>query len=91
MHDIQILQMPLFQRAYKKLHLKEKSIVDDAIRAIAKNPTIGEQKKGDLINIYVYKFKIHQQEMLMAYEWDPEQRVLLALGVHENFCHDLKR
>ncbi len=91
MHDIQILQMPLFQRAHKKLHLKEKSIVDDAIRAIVKNPTIGEQKKGDLINIYVYKFKIHQQEMLMAYEWDPEQRVLLALGVHENFYHDIKR
>jgi len=29
--------------------------------------------------------------MLLAYEWDPNTRVLLLLGSHENFYRDLKR
>ncbi|MBV8802560.1 MAG: type II toxin-antitoxin system RelE/ParE family toxin [Gammaproteobacteria bacterium] len=29
--------------------------------------------------------------MLLAYEWIPEKRLLLALGIHENFYRDLKR
>ncbi|MCW8443625.1 type II toxin-antitoxin system RelE/ParE family toxin [Fluoribacter gormanii] len=28
---------------------------------------------------------------LLAYEWDPALRILLALGVHQNFYRDLKR
>jgi mRNA-degrading endonuclease RelE of RelBE toxin-antitoxin system len=91
MNDVQILQMPLFKRAYKKLHLKEKMVVDEAIRMILGNPKIGDKKKGDLTHTYVYKFMMHRQEMLMAYEWDEKQRILLALGVHENFYRDLKR
>ena len=90
MNNIHVLQMPLFKRAYKKLHAKEKLIVDDAVKGIVKDPTLGIQKKGELLNIYVYKFKIHHQEMLLAYEWDPKRRILLALGMHENFYRDLK-
>jgi mRNA-degrading endonuclease RelE of RelBE toxin-antitoxin system len=89
--NIAIRQMPAFKRAYKKLHGQEKSKVDDAIRAIIVNPDVGEEKKGDLVGIFVYKFKVHRQEMLLAYEWDPKERLLLALGVHENFYRDLKR
>ena len=55
------------------------------------SPKIGEEKKGDLSEVYVYKFKVNQQQMLLAYEWDETQRLLLALGVHENFYRDLKR
>ncbi|MDP1603723.1 MAG: type II toxin-antitoxin system RelE/ParE family toxin [Legionella sp.] len=43
-----------------------------------------------LSGVYVYKFKISHQQMLLAYEWDYESRILLALGVHENFYRDLK-
>ncbi len=50
-----------------------------------------EAKKGDLLGVSVYKFKIQKQEMLLAYKWDPKTRLLLALGVHENFYRDLKR
>ena len=60
-------------------------------RAIIQDPEIGEGKKGGLAGVFVYKFKIHHQEMLLAYEWNPEQRLLLALGVHENFYQGLKR
>ena len=65
-----IKQMPAFKKVYKKLHEKEQAIVNNAICAIVNNPTIGQEKKGDLAGVFVYKFKIHKQEMLLAYEWD---------------------
>jgi mRNA-degrading endonuclease RelE of RelBE toxin-antitoxin system len=89
--DVHIKQMPAFKRAYKKLHPNKKAMVDNAIHAIVKNPKIGEEKKGDLTGVYVYKFKIHHQEILLAYEWSSKVRLLLALGVHENFYRGLKK
>jgi len=86
-----IKQMPAFKRIYKKLYSPEKAKVNNAIRAIMKNPKIGQEKKGDLSGVFVHKFKIQKKEMLLAYEWDPRQRLLLALGVHENFYRDLKK
>ena len=91
MTDVIIKQMPAFKRAYKKLHKQQKEKVNDAIIEIVKNPEIGVEKKGDLSGVYVYKFDIDHQEMLLAYVWNPEERLLLALGVHENFYRDLKR
>ncbi len=91
MDRVKILQMPAFKRAYKKLHLNQQIKVDEAIEEIRKNPKIGEEKKGDLSRVYVYKFKVHRQEMLLAYEWEEQTRTLMVLGVHENFYRDLKR
>lgn len=90
MTEIVVKQMPAFRKTYKKLHANEKNLVNEAIRTIIQTPTIGQEKKGDLVGVLVYKFKMHHQEFLLAYEWDPEQRILLALGVHENFYRDLK-
>lgn len=83
--------MPTFKRVYKKLHQNEKTVVDKAIREVIKNPKLGQEKKGDLTGVFVYKFKMQYQEMLLAYEWNELERLLLALGVHENFYRDLKR
>ena len=91
MTDIVIQQMPAFKRVYKKLHKQHQTIVNEAILAIVNNPMIGEEKKGDLAGVFVYKFKMHHQEFLLAYEWDPLNRLLFALGVHENFYRDLKK
>jgi mRNA-degrading endonuclease RelE of RelBE toxin-antitoxin system len=91
MTDIIVKQMPAFKKAYKKLHANKKAVVDDAIRTIIKNPKVGEEKKGDLTDVFVYKFKVHHQEILLAYEWNIKERLLLALGVHENFYRDLKK
>lgn len=77
-------------KAYKKLPVSHKSIVNEAVRNIANNPKIGEEKKGDLLGVYVYKFKINHQQFLLAYEWDPALRVLLALGVHETSTEILR-
>ncbi len=91
MSEIIVLQMPDFKRAYKKLHPNQKSSVDKAIAEIVKNPNLGEVKKGDLAGVYVFKFNIINQQYLLAYEFDPSTRILLALGVHENFYRDLKK
>lgn len=83
--EISVSQMPAFKKAYKKLHANQKSMINEMIRKIIENPEIGERKKGDLAGVYVYKSKIKHQEILLAYEWDVKKRLLLALGVHENF------
>ena len=69
----------------------EKLDVDSAVDAIVKTPEIGEPKRGDLAGVRVYKYKRNGQSMLLAYESDPETRMLLLLGSHENFYRDLKR
>ena len=91
MPEIIVKQMPGFKKAYKKLHPNEKKYVDKAIKAIIINPKTGEEKKGDLAGVFVYKLKFQTKEFLLGYEWDPKQRLLLALGVHENFYRDLKQ
>lgn len=89
-NDIVVLQTPMFARKKKKLKKNEIRDLDIAVREIVNNPEIGDKKKGDLADIWVYKFKIIRQEYLLAYQWDEKQRLLIALGVHENFYRDLK-
>ena len=89
--EVIVLMMPAFMRRYKKLHSNQKTQVDVAIKVIKDNPLVGTEKKGDLAGVYVYKFDCVRQEFLLAYEFDPETRVLVGLGVHENFYKDLKR
>jgi len=88
MTNITLLQMPTFKKAYKKLHKQSKIEVDHAIRTIITDPKIGVEKKGDLVGVFIYKFKIHKQEMLLAYEWDPKTRMLLALSFFRKSLHD---
>ena len=88
---VQVLQTAMFKRAYKRLHPNQKADVDDAVASIVRDPAIGEAKKGDLLGVFVYKFKSSGQSILLAYEYDPATRMLLLLGSHENFYRDLKR
>lgn len=93
---LKILDTPSFGRVVKKLHARDKKVVDEAVGAIAADPMIGEEKKGDLAGIFVYKFKLNKQEVLLAYRPQPNKSrpkeiVLLSLGSHENFYSDLKR
>lgn len=88
---IQVLQTPLFAKQKKKLRKTQIKELDKALKVIIKNPKVGEQKKGNLSNICVYKFKITNQLYLLAYEWNKKSRILIALGVHENFYRKLKK
>lgn len=88
---IQVLQTTTFARVYKKLHRQSKVDVDHAVALIVDNLKLGIPKRGDLSGVYVYQFKSQNQEMLLAYEFDPTTRLLLLLGTHENFYRALKR
>ncbi|HEU4376553.1 MAG TPA: type II toxin-antitoxin system RelE/ParE family toxin [Telluria sp.] len=91
-----ILVTPSFARAIKKWHVKDKLVVDKAVKAIAGDLSIGEEKKGDLAGVFVHKFKINKQELLLAYQPHPDQfppvSVLMpSFGSHEHFYTELKR
>ena len=88
---LKIKNTPTFAKVVKKLHGKDKKTVDDAVREILANPTIGEAKKGDLLGVSVYKFKLNKQEILLAYSVATDELLLIALGTHENFYRDMKR
>ena len=96
MTPLRILDTPSFRRVVKKMHARDKRVADRVICDIAADPSIGEEKKGDLAGIFVYKFKVNKQEVLLAYRLQPNkfkplEVVLLSLGSHENFYCDMKR
>ncbi|MEQ1638623.1 MAG: type II toxin-antitoxin system RelE/ParE family toxin [Methylococcales bacterium] len=88
---MRIEQKSTFRRSYRKLHQNQRQTVDDAIRAVFKTPTIGEEKRGDLKGVWVYKFDCVNQLYLLAYECSDNVLLLLGLGPHEKFYRDLKR
>ncbi len=82
-----------FARAYKKLHDNVAADVDSATGVVAADPSIGERKRGDLVELFVYKFRSQNQLYLLGYTVDDEVQLvyLEAVGPHENFYRDLKR
>lgn len=89
---MRILVSPTFSRALKRLHKNQKADLDDAVRAILGDPTIGDAKVGDLAGVRVFKFKMVKQLCRLAYTQADENTIeLLAIGAHENFYRDLKR
>lgn len=81
----------LFKRQAKKLFKHTKKELDEQIKAIVKNPTIGDRKHGDLADVFVHKFKIKTNLFLLTNTFDPETRTLIMIGSHENFYRDLKK
>lgn len=90
---MQVLQTPTFKKAVKKLKSNQKMELDSAVRLLIKNPKSGEQKKGDLAFLRVYKFKMNKQLTLLGYSFNEGSLVLelMALGSHENFYRNVKR
>ena len=66
--------------------------LNEAENEIAINPSIGEEKRGDLKGMRVYKFKVFDQQILLAYQVDKDKKevIFAAAGGHENFYRDLK-
>ena len=88
---IRIIQASGFVRAYKRLHNNQKDAVDAAIAIVVLEPEAGQARKGDLAGVFVYKFDCVNQVYLLAYEYDPQTRVLLLVGALENFYRNLKQ
>jgi len=88
---MKVIQSRVFERKVKKLSKPQKVQLDEAVRDILSDPYIGEQKKGDLKIIFIYKFHIGNTLFLLAYAFTPEILKLIMLGPHENYYKDLKK
>jgi mRNA-degrading endonuclease RelE of RelBE toxin-antitoxin system len=92
-----------FSKFVKKAHKPLQLAIEDAVEEVCENPEVGEAKVGDLLGIWVYKFKFNRQEYLVAYRPPSLEARRQGIGVelllidfyqvgsHENFYDDLKR
>lgn len=69
---------------------QEKETLDEEIKKIAENQLIGEEKKGDLRCVYIYKFNIKTIQYLLSYKMTKDVLELIMIGPHENYYRDLK-
>ncbi|MCY7295580.1 type II toxin-antitoxin system RelE/ParE family toxin [Alteromonas sp. a30] len=71
----------------------QKKDLDAAIRALIDEPKLGDQKKGDLSFLHIYKFKMNKQLTLLGSSFDESKLILklMVLGSHKNFYRDIKR
>lgn len=88
---MKIYQSRSFEKTVKKLTKAGKDLLDNEVRTIATNPSIGEEKKGDLKGVFVHKFKIKTAQYLLTYRKSGEDLELIMFGLHENYYRDLKQ
>ena len=68
----------------------EKKALDLEVKNIAENPSLGEEKKGDLKGVFVHKFKLKTNLYFLAYRKTDNDLELVMIGSHENYYRDLK-
>ncbi len=88
---MKIIQSRSFEQKVKKFNRQEKKLLDKEIINIAKNISVGEEKKGDLRDVFVYKFKIKTIQYLLSYRFTGDDLELIMIGPHENYYRDLKK
>jgi mRNA interferase RelE/StbE len=88
---MKIIQPRSFEQRVKKFNQAQKMILDEQIRLILENPNIGDEKKGDLSEVYVHKFKIKTILYLLAYRFYEDRLELIMIGPHQNYHRDLKK
>ena len=88
---MKIYQSRSFEQKVKKMPKQEKEVLDQEIRRIAENPSIGGEKKGDLRGVFVHKFKLKTNQYLLAYRKVGNDLELVMIGPHENYYRDLKQ
>ena len=88
---MKIYQSRSFEKRIRRMHKQEKEVLDREIRNISENPSIGEEKRGDLRGIFVHKFRIKAAEYLLAYRMVGENLELIMIGPHENYYRDLTK
>jgi mRNA-degrading endonuclease RelE of RelBE toxin-antitoxin system len=88
---MRIYQSGLFEKKIKKMSKPEKELLDREIRRIMENPSIGEEKKGDLRGVVVHKFKLKTTQYLLAHRKVGGDLKLVMIGPNENYYRDLKQ
>ncbi len=87
----EVIQSPNFAKQKKKLKKNQIKKLDDAVRAIMSDPTIGDSKTGDLQGIRVYKYKVGNNQIRLAYEVVESILYLYSFGSHQNFYRKLSK
>lgn len=88
---MKILQSRSFEKRVKKFNKVQKLILDEQIKLIIDSPEIGTEKKGDLREVLVHKFKIQTIQYLLAYRFNEDFLELIMIGPHQNYYRDLKK
>ena len=87
---MQINQTNRFRKAYKKLHSNQLIEVNEAIKKVIKNPELGEQKKGNLSWLRVYKFNVLGQLALLGYSIEKKGEMVLTFVDLGSLGHHLR-
>ena len=88
---MKVFQSRSFEQKVKKFSQAQKLELDEEIKQIMEDPSIGTEKKGDLRGIYIHKFKIKTTQYLLAYRTIEENLELIMIGPHQNYYRDLKK
>jgi mRNA interferase RelE/StbE len=87
-----IYQSKSFAQKVKKMRKQEKETLDQEVRKISQNRSVGEEKKGDLAGVFVHKFMLTTTtQYLLAYRKIGQDLELVMIGAHENYYRDLKQ
>jgi mRNA-degrading endonuclease RelE of RelBE toxin-antitoxin system len=87
---MRIIQSRSFEKRVRRFRKQEKKILDQQVRKIAKDPRIGQEKRGELRGVFIHKFKVHATQYLLSYRMvDPDTLELITIGPHENYYRDL--
>jgi len=87
---MKIYQSGSFERKVKRFNKNEKSSLDNEIKQIVQDPSVGIEKKGDLKGVFVHKFKIKMALYLLSYRLVPDGIELITIGSHENYYRNFK-
>ena len=87
---MRIIQSRTFEKRVSRFRKQEKRILDQQVKSIVKNPSVGQEKRGELRGIFVHKFKIHATQYLLSYRMAGADTLeLIMVGPHENYYRDL--
>ncbi|RWX45541.1 mRNA-degrading endonuclease RelE, toxin component of the RelBE toxin-antitoxin system [Candidatus Electrothrix aarhusensis] len=87
----EVIQAPLFAREKKKLNKTQRKKLDEAVKTIMTDPAVGRAKSGDLQGVRIYKYKLGNKQILLAYEVVDSTLYLYTFGSHENFYRNLSK
>jgi mRNA-degrading endonuclease RelE of RelBE toxin-antitoxin system len=84
---------PRFNKRRKKLTDAVQRETNKVVADILQDPRKGDPKTGDLRGIHVEKFKVDNDQFLLAYRLNEKTRTVevIDIGQHENFYRDLSK
>jgi len=82
---VKIIMTPPFRYEYKTWNKKQKKAANEALAAIAENPSAGVPQKGDLDGARLYELRRGDDLIIVSYACGPDSVRLLHLGIRENF------